>query len=40
MEEIEKDFIRFLRHEAMFRNTNQNKVLEVIITVIKSYEVR
>jgi len=39
MKEIEEDFVRFLRHEAMFRNTNQNEVLKVIITTIKDYEV-
>lgn len=29
-ENIEQDFLRFLRHEAMFRNTSQEIVLKVI----------
>lgn len=39
MDEIKKDFERFLRHEAMFRNTNQDKVLQVIINSLKDYEI-
>lgn len=39
MDEIEKDFLRFIRHEAMFRNVTQSEVLVVIIKVIKDYEV-
>lgn len=39
MDEIKKDFEKFLRHEAMFRNINQSEVLQVVITTIKSYEV-
>lgn len=29
-EEIKKDFQRFIYHEAMRANTNQDKILEII----------
>lgn len=35
MEEIKQDFERFLRHEAMYRNTNQSEVLQVVINILK-----
>ena len=35
MEEIKQDFERFLRHEAMYRNTNQGEVLQVVINILK-----
>ena len=38
MEEIKQDFERFLRHEAMYRNTNQSEVFKVVISVLKDYD--
>lgn len=35
MDDIKKDFERFLRHEAMYRNTNQSEVLQVVINILK-----
>lgn len=39
MSEIKQDFERFLRHEAMYRNINQNEVIEVVINTLKNYDI-
>lgn len=38
MDEIEKDFERFVKHESMYRNVMQDEVLKVIIDMLKSYD--
>lgn len=39
MDEIKKDFERFIRHEAMYRNVMQDEVLKVIINTLKDYDI-
>ena len=34
MDEIKKDFERFIRHEAMYRNVMQDEVLKIIIETL------
>lgn len=38
MDEIEKDFERFVKHESMYRNVMQDEVLKIIIDKLKSYD--
>lgn len=38
MDEIKQDFERFLRHEAMYRNINQDEVFKVVTNVLKDYD--